>query len=201
MRSNSKNENKLRILIGEPADNLRRDLTSQLEDAGYSVVAATNDAIHTIQIARALKPDLAILNSALPDTGGLGVARVLRDRGIAPSVILTNKVTPDLIRSARISGVWSVLSGLDHPALIPSIELSTHHWKAERELKERNRLLERSLCTRELVSDAKFLLMDQYGLKEEEAYRRIQVNSMNTRQPMYLVAETILQAHQLSVAS
>jgi len=182
-------------------DNLRRNLTSQLEDAGYCVVAATNDAIHAIQVARAMKPDLVILSVALPDTGGIAVARVLRDRAVAPSVIITPTLTPEVVHSAKISGVWSVLSGYEHPSLIPSIELAIHHWKTERELKERNRLLERSLCTRELVSEAKFLLMDQYGLREEEAYRRLQVNSMNTRQPMYLVAESILQAHQLAAAS
>jgi AmiR/NasT family two-component response regulator len=39
--------------------------------------------------------------------------------------------------------------------------------------------------------------MDQYGLKEQEAFRRIQVQSMNTRKSMREIAEAIIIAHNI----
>jgi response regulator NasT len=47
------------------------------------------------------------------------------------------------------------------------------------------------------VDRAKGILMDQYGLKEQEAFRRIQVQSMNTRKSMREIAEAIILAHSV----
>jgi AmiR/NasT family two-component response regulator len=51
--------------------------------------------------------------------------------------------------------------------------------------------------TRKVVERAKGLLMDSQGLKEAEAFRKIQRLSMNTRKSMREVAEAILLAHEL----
>jgi two-component system, response regulator PdtaR len=53
------------------------------------------------------------------------------------------------------------------------------------------------LETRKVVERAKGLLMDSQGLKEAEAFRKIQRLSMNTRKSMREVAEAILLAHEL----
>jgi len=39
--------------------------------------------------------------------------------------------------------------------------------------------------------------MDKYGLKETEAFRRIQAQSMNTRKSMREIAEAIVIAHEV----
>ena len=47
-----------------------------------------------------------------------------------------------------------------------------------------------------MVERAKGILMDSQGLKEAEAFRKIQKLSMNTRKSMREVAEAIILAHQ-----
>jgi len=54
-----------------------------------------------------------------------------------------------------------------------------------------------SLETRKVVERAKGLLMDTQGLKEAEAFRKIQKLSMNARKSMREVAEAILLANEL----
>jgi response regulator NasT len=39
--------------------------------------------------------------------------------------------------------------------------------------------------------------MDQYGLKEQDAFRRIQVQSMNTRKTMREIADAIILANSV----
>jgi response regulator NasT len=56
--------------------------------------------------------------------------------------------------------------------------------------------LQDALETRKLVDRAKGILMDAQGLEEQEAFRRIQKMSMNTRKPMKEVAEAIILAHK-----
>ena len=43
---------------------------------------------------------------------------------------------------------------------------------------------------------AKGILMDQQGLSEAEAFRKIQKMSMNTRKPMKEIAEAIILAQE-----
>ncbi|MBI3978813.1 MAG: ANTAR domain-containing protein, partial [Chloroflexi bacterium] len=63
----------------------------------------------------------------------------------------------------------------------------------EREVTDLKQLLE----TRKLVERAKGVLMDTQGLKEAEAFRKIQKLSMNTRKSMREIAEAILLAHEV----
>ena len=52
-----------------------------------------------------------------------------------------------------------------------------------------------ALMTRKIVERAKGVLMDTAGLKESEAFHRIQRLSMNSRKSMREVAEAILLTH------
>ena len=58
--------------------------------------------------------------------------------------------------------------------------------------KEKQELLD-DLEARKVVDRAKGALMDQYGLKEKDAYRYLQKKAMEERSPMKVVAESILQ--------
>ena len=59
-------------------------------------------------------------------------------------------------------------------------------------LKQEAVMLRESLETRKLVDRAKGLLIDNYGLKESDAYRYLQKKAMEDRTTMKAVAEDIL---------
>ena len=53
------------------------------------------------------------------------------------------------------------------------------------------------LKTRKLVEKAKAILMKEYGLSEEEAYKKVQKRSMDSRKSMKEVAKAILLAKNM----
>ena len=57
--------------------------------------------------------------------------------------------------------------------------------------------LANALETRKIVDRAKGILMDSQSLTEQEAFRRIQKMSMNTRRPMKEIAEAIILASEM----
>jgi two-component system, response regulator PdtaR len=81
--------------------------------------------------------------------------------------------------------------------LMPNIELAISRFEEWIELDQKVDELENKLETRKLVDRAKGILMDQYGLKEQDAFRRIQVQSMNTRKTMREIAEAIILANSV----
>jgi len=64
-------------------------------------------------------------------------------------------------------------------------------------LRQTSEALRRARAVRELVDRAKSLLMFQEGMSEQEAFRRLQKASMNTRTPMIKVAEAVLLADEV----
>ena len=81
--------------------------------------------------------------------------------------------------------------------MVPAIEVALARFREfkaiEKELTDTRSILE----TRKIVERAKGVLMDTQGLKEAEAFRKIQKLSMNTRKSMREVAEAILLANQV----
>jgi len=60
------------------------------------------------------------------------------------------------------------------------------------ELMVKTKVIQEELETRKLVEKAKGILMRDHGLSEEDAFRRIQKQSMDTRKSMREIAEAIL---------
>ena len=67
------------------------------------------------------------------------------------------------------------------------------------QLMVKTRVIQEELETRKVVEKAKGILMKKSGLSEEEAYRRIQKKSMDTRKSMREIAEVIILSYELKV--
>lgn len=65
------------------------------------------------------------------------------------------------------------------------------------QLMVQSKVIKEELETRKAVERAKGILMKQEGIAEEEAFRRIQKYSMDSRKPMREVAEAIILAYDM----
>ncbi len=188
----------LRVLIADDEPIIRLDLKNMLESLGYEVVAEAGDGVSAVEAARTLKPDVAILDIKMPGMDGIDAANILNGEKIAPVVLLTAFSDLDLINRAKEAGVFAYLvKPFRENDLRPAIEIAISRYKEFLALEEQVNELEDKLETRKLIERAKGILMDQYGLKEQEAFRRIQVQSMNTRKSMKEIAEAIIIAHSV----
>lgn len=188
----------LRVLIADDEPIIRLDLKNMLEGLGYEVIAEAGDGVSAVEAARTLKPDVAILDIKMPGMDGIDAANILNSEKIAPVVLLTAFSDLDLINRAKEAGVFAYLvKPFRENDLRPAIEIAISRYKEFLALEEEVSELEDKLETRKLVERAKGILMDQYGLKEQEAFRRIQLQSMNTRKSMKEIAEAIIIAHSV----
>jgi response regulator NasT len=192
------NEKPLRIVIADDEPIIRLDLKKMLEDCGYDVVGEAGDGAKALETARNLKPDVVILDIKMPEMDGIDAAKIITEEKIAPVLLLTAYSQLDLINRAKEAGVFSYLvKPFKETDLIPQIEITVARWEAFLRIEEQAADMEDKLETRKAVDRAKGILMDQYGLKEQEAFRRIQVQSMNTRKSMREIAEAIIIAHNV----
>lgn len=198
MSENTDAGKRLRIVIADDEPIIRLDLKHMLTDLGYDVVAEVGDGAAAVEAARNLTPDCVILDIKMPGMDGIDAAKVIYEEKIAPALLLTAYSQADLVTRAKDAGVFSYLVKPFREAdLMPAIEIAISRWQVLQEVDRQARDLEDRLETRKAVDRAKGLLMDQYNLKEQEAFRRIQVQSMNTRRTMREIAEAIIIAHNV----
>ncbi len=188
----------LRIVIADDEPIIRLDLRKTLENMGHQVVAEAGDGAKAVELARELKPDIVILDIKMPEMDGIEAAKVVTTEGIAPILLLTAYSQKDLVDRAKDAGVFAYLvKPFKEADLLPAMEIAISRYEEFVELENEVSDLENKLDTRKSVDRAKGILMDQYGLKEQEAFRRIQVQSMNTRKSMREIAEAIIIAHSV----
>ena len=151
-----------------------------------------------MELARELKPSIIILDIKMPEMDGIDAAKIVTTEGIAPVLLLTAYSQKDLVDRAKDAGVFAYLvKPFKEADLLPAMEIAISRYEEFVELENEVTDLENKLDTRKSVDRAKGILMDQYGLKEQEAFRRIQVQSMNTRKSMREIAEAIIIAHSV----
>ena len=188
----------LRIVIADDEPIIRLDLRKTLENMGHQVVGEAGDGAKAIDVAREMKPDIVILDIKMPELDGIDGAKVITTEGIAPVLLLTAYSQKDLVDRAKDAGVFAYLvKPFKEADLLPSMEIAISRYEEFVELENEVSDLENKLDTRKAVDRAKGILMDQYGLKEQEAFRRIQIQSMNTRKSMREIAEAIIIAHNV----
>lgn len=191
-----------RVVIADDESIIRMDLREMLTNLGYLVVGETGDGISAVNLARELRPDLVIMDVKMPDLDGIQAARILTEERIAPVLLLTAFSQQELIEGAKEAGVVGyIVKPFRESELVPAIEVALARFREfkalEKELADTRNILE----TRKIVERAKGVLMDTQGLKEAEAFRKIQKLSMNTRKSMREVAEAILLANQVGKES
>lgn len=187
-------EEPLRVVIAEDEAIIRLDLKESLEAEGYIIAGEAGRGDEAVELARTLNPDVVILDIKMPGLNGIEAARIISEEHIAAVLLLTAFSQRDLIQEASQAGALAYLvKPFQRSELVPSIELAVGRFKEISDLKKEKQELLDDLEARKVVDRAKGALMDQYGLKEKDAYRYLQKKAMEERSPMKVVAESILQ--------
>jgi response regulator NasT len=188
----------LRLVIADDESLIRMNLKETLVGLGYLVVGEAGDGVSVVNLARELRPDLVIMDIKMPKLDGIQAAKVLTEDKIAPVLLLTAYSDRELVDRAREAGVVNyIVKPFRDAELLPAIEIAMARYAEFQEIDKKVGDLQETLETRKLVERAKGVLMDTQGLKEQEAFRKIQQLSMNTRKSMREIAQAILLTAQI----
>ena len=180
-----------RILVAEDEALIRMDLVEMLAEAGYEVVAQATNGAEAIELAELHKPDLAILDVAMPVLDGISAAEKIIS--IAPVLMLTAFSQRELIDRARDAGVMAyVVKPFTIGDLVPAIEIAISRHTQMRSLADEVADLHERLETRKIIDRAKGVLMKALNLSEPEAFSWIQRAAMDRRLTMKEVANAVI---------
>ena len=114
-----------RILIVDDSERTRRIIRTIVRSRDWSVCGEAENGRAGIKKFQKLKPDLVVIDLAMPDINGIEAARrmsLLNPR--VPLVLFTVLDTEGLEGAAREAGICSIVSKAQAWDLIKSIELA-----------------------------------------------------------------------------
>lgn len=182
---------KLRILVAEDEALIRLDLVEMLGEAGYEVVGQATNGLEAIELATALRPDLAILDVKMPEMDGITAAESIIAH--APVLMLTAFSQRDLVDRANEAGVMAyVVKPFSASDLVPAIEIAVSRHRQMTSLAGEVSDLQERLETRKIIDRAKGILMAALNLTEPQAFTWIQRAAMDRRISMKDVALAVI---------
>jgi response regulator NasT len=182
-----------RVVIAEDEAIIRLDLRETLVAQGYDVVGEAGRGDEAVDLVRALRPDLVILDVKMPGLDGLSAARLIAAERLAAVLVLTAFSQRELVSEARDAGALAYLvKPFQEKDLVPAIEVALARHAELVALERSVDDLQERLAARKLIDRAKGRLMDEHGLDEQTAWRFVQTSAMNGRTSIAAIAQRIL---------
>lgn len=118
-----------RILVADDFRAWRRQVCSMLgTQPELRVIAEAADGMEAVEKARALKPDLILLDVGLPRLNGIEASQSISEVSPAPKILFLSGIDdPEVVQAALRAGGWGYIRKLNAPTeLIPAILSSLH---------------------------------------------------------------------------
>ncbi len=188
----------LRILIAEDESVTALGLEQDLRSLGHTVVGVAGDGVTAISMARALGPDLVLLDVKMPHLGGLEAAARIHEERPVPIVLVTAYSDADTVSAAASLPIFHYLvkpvSAAQLSAAIAVAEVRHQEWERQRAETED---LRRKLDDRKVIERAKGILMDREKISESAAYKILQRTSQSRNMTMADLSRSLLAAEDL----
>ena len=187
-----------KLLIADDESLVRLDLRRLLTEMGHEVVGEAENGQQALGLARSLRPDAVILDLVMPHLSGVAVARTLLAERVAPVLVLTGYPQTENIEQANEAGVLAFLAKpFRREDLEPAIAIVLSRFREMVALENEVQNLNERMEARKLVGRAKAILIEQHGLAEREAFRRIQAQSQTLGKPVHEIARAIITASEI----
>jgi DNA-binding NarL/FixJ family response regulator len=99
-----------RVLLADDHDRLREALRDLLVETGFAVVGESADGADAVAMARALEPDVVVIDLRMPVLNGLDATRLIKEARPATQVVVLSAFdSPELERQALAAGAFAHL--------------------------------------------------------------------------------------------
>lgn len=186
------NDSKIMIVDDEPFT--RIDIKEMLVESGYEVVGEGKNGEEAIEKARALQPDLIIMDVKMPVMNGIKASAIIKSFSNCAILLLTAFSHREVVEDAKKADINAYLvKPVKERELLPAVEIALSQRRHFLSLQDKIGNLEQKMADRKTIEKAKGILMQQLNCTEEQAYRRMQKESMTHHIPMIKLAEKVIQ--------
>ncbi len=187
---------KLRIFVVEDEAIILRSICLFIEAMGNEVAGKAVEGLSAVDRIRKTVPDMVLVDINIPGKDGLTVVREACLEKMIPTIVITGYFDDDLIVKANCQCVFGyMMKPVTREALAAGINIAWSRAEAYIEECQRAEKSEMALKNRKDIERAKGILMDEFGVKESEAMKRLQNMAKKRREKIEIVAQEIISAN------
>ncbi len=187
-----------RILVAEDEHLIAMSIVEHLGHLGFEVIGPASNGEQAVEMARAQRPQMAVVDIRMPGMDGLEAAGILYRQMNVPVVIISAFTDEDYVQRSSSIGVFGyILKPITADDLRVSLEVAWALYTQQQRLSGEVRGLKTALEDRKVIERAKGLLMDRLSLNEADAMRQLQKQSRSTRQKLPDLARAMLVTDDL----
>lgn len=175
---------------GEAVDKLCKLLHS----LGYRVVEVCYSGSAALRGTSYHNYDIVLCSDNLPDMRGLSLALDILERKDVSIVMVTSEREKVSIESDYSDyDITCLVKPVSRMVLQHALEITWNNRKRFGTLKKERDRLKKEAAQRNLLMQAKQVLMKKYGFDEPKAYRSLQKTSMDTGVPVKEIAKRVIE--------
>ncbi|MDU0354841.1 ANTAR domain-containing protein [Paraglaciecola aquimarina] len=183
----------MRILLIDDNSERVASLTAALNNSRYIVSHLASPESHLLKHVDQIKPDIIVIDIESPNRDILESLSTISQYDPKPVVMFAEEEGTDAINQSIESGVSAYVVGdLDLKRVKPILDAAVARFTEFQKLKNELTETKQALASRDLVDQAKRLLMKKKNLAEDEAYRAMRKTAMDTGQKLDDVARTLI---------
>ena len=183
----------LKVMIIDEVVERAEVLQRALVQSGYEMIAHVPSTFDLHRQVVALKPDIVIIETDSPDRDTLENLCVMSRDEPRPVVMFTHDGNGEKIRAATEAGVSAyVVDGMAAERIGPIIDAAIARFEQFQALKRGLEDTELKLAERKLIERAKGILMSSRNLSEDDAYRALRKQAMESNAQLAEIARQVI---------
>ena len=191
-------ERRYSVLVVSSSEKFNRSLLSLLPEDRFYPVSLSPDNSAARRVLAESRFDIVMINTPLPDDFGTHLALdACEGSGAGVMLFVKAEHYPDI--AARVSpfGVLALSKPVTAQTVAQSLTLICATRERLRRMEQKTASVEEKIEEIRIVNKAKWLLIDQLKMTEQEAHRYIEKQAMDTRLSRREVAENIIRTYDL----
>jgi len=181
------------ILVAARSSEVANKIKSVLEQELFLVADICTSGSETIRKVRTLNSDLIVCDYELGDMTGIQICDIVIKNGLSSVILLCNQIQKEYAESMfEYPSLICLGKPLIKSVLYNTIEISLKSRKSIKSLENEISKLKQDIKMRKLIEKAKGLMMAKLQLSEDEAYKRLRKQSMDSQMNMEDVAKIII---------
>ena len=189
------NKNSYRVLIVGANDKTFALLSQLLQSGSYEMPLRSGTAGEARRMLLETNADIVIINAPLRDEFGTQLALNLADDNLAVILLVPGESYDQVCYKVEDDGVLTLGKPLSSQTLQTAIRLATALRAKLQKLDKKNQALQEKMQDIRTVNRAKWLLMEQLRMTENEAHYYIEKQAMDMRLSRREVAENIIRSY------
>ena len=186
----------LSILAVSASDKIFDILSDLLKDRFHSDIHRASSINEAERLILLQSYDILIINAPLKDESGIDfAANTAAENSFGVLLLINNDYYEQVLDKVMEYGVLTVSKPLSRQALYEAVNLLVATNYRLKKVAKKNEKLTAKMAELRIVNRAKWILIENLGLSEEEAHRVIEKQAMDERQSKREVSEMIIRTY------